>query len=310
MSRPTSIVRALLVLSAATCANPAIPRTDDHTRDAGRREAGRTIVGVARDERGNPVHVKLAIDSDNRNPSFKWSSDAAGSFRISDVPLNAKDLDLIYQEDGGEIGSYPLPTGSAPMSLVIYKHPGIAVTVVDAEGRRLHHIRVTAQRVGSSESPEEIYDPEEGNGTVGLAPGRYMISAPEHPSIVAQTIEVLPFHPIQLALHQRRGATLVVQIADRDGDRSFEEHAYLVKGRTVYPRDDRREKLLLLSAAEPDRVDGSQGVVFGGLDPGVYTVLLPVPDCEENVPLARPVSVTRGANRVSIKLPFVYSECP
>ena len=192
------------------------------------------------------------------------------------------------------------------MSLVIYRHPGIAVTVLDADGRRLHKIRVTARLVGSSGPGLEIYDPEEdGDGTIGLPAGRYLFSAPEHPTVVAQTVEILPFHPIQLTLEQRKGATLVVQILDREGQR-LEENAFLIKGRAAFPGDDWDQ----LAPSKPDTVTDARGAVFGGLDPGVYTVLLPVPDCKENVPLARPVSVPRGTKTVSIKLPFSYRECP
>jgi hypothetical protein len=178
---------------------------------------------------------------------------------------------------------------------------------VDADARRLHKIRVTARLAGSSGPGEDIYDPEEdGEGSVGLPAGRYVFSAPEHPSVVAQTVEIFPFHPIQLTLEQRRGATLVVRILDLGGQR-LEEGAFLIKGRSAFPRDDDWEGL---SPSKPDTVTDARGAVFGGLDPGVYTVLLPVPDCKNNVPLARPVSVPRGTKTVSIKLRFSYTECP
>lgn len=170
MSGTARLVPGLLFLTAAACANRTPPTEDDKPGDA-TRGGTRVVAGVVRDERGNPMRVKLSVDP--RSPNFPWSSDAAGRFRIPNVPPDAKDL--IYQDADGEVGSDPLPAGSEPMSLVIYRHPGIAVTVLDADGRRLHKIRVTARLVGSSGPDEEVYDPEtDGDGTMGLPAGRYL----------------------------------------------------------------------------------------------------------------------------------------
>jgi hypothetical protein len=265
---------------------------------------GRTVSGVVLDERGNPLQVELAIDGDP--PVFKWSSDGAGRFRIVNVPPTAKDL--IYRGKRIDTGSYDLPMGQEEMRVVIYRHPGISVTLVDARGHRMRGIRVVAKRVDSPEPAQEIYDPiVGGSGAIGLPPGKYLFSAPEHPDVMRQTIEIVAAQPVRLTLRQRAGATLRVRVMDRDGLR-LDDRAVLVHGNISYPARDK--SLESLAPFSPESVEKRRGVTFGGLDPGTYTVLVPVPDCERNASTAHPVSVSGEGSAMTIRLPFSYRECP
>jgi len=263
------------------------------------KASGRVLTGHVTDERGRPERVKLAIDSG----PFRWLSDANGKFTIPEVPLDAKDL--VYDAPGVGIGSWALPVDGAPMTVIIYRHPGIAVKVEDATGRRMRGVPVYAQRLNSSEPPEELSDGAGGTGIVGLPQGRYRIWARFHPSIEGQTVTVDPFKPIRLTLRQRNGATLRVRIVDKEGER-LEREALLAPGDLSGRKDWNDAKGLSSS----DSVSKTEGATFAGLEPGLYTVILPVPDCGQNVTLKKPVSVPRGTTAITIQLPYAYEECP
>jgi hypothetical protein len=264
------------------------------------KESGRVVTGNVTDERGRPERVKLAIDSG----PFRWLSDANGKFTIPDVPLDAKYL--VCDAPGVGIGSWDLPVDGTPMTVIIYRHPGIAVKVVDATGRLIRGVPLYAQRLNSSEPPEELSDGVEGgNVMVGLPRGRYRIWAKFHPSIEGQTITVDPFKPIRLTLRQRKGAILRVRIVDKGGER-LESDALLAPGDLSRRKNWNDAKGLSYS----DSVSNAKGATFAGLEPGLYTVILPVPDCGQNVTLKKPVSVPRGTTAITIQLPYVYEECP
>jgi hypothetical protein len=265
---------------------------------------GRVVTGTVRDERGHPMHVPLAIDGDP--PQFRWSSDAAGRFRIPDVPPDARDLIAKYGPGKNDVASDDLSHGQQVVSMVIYTHPGISVTVVNVRGTRMRGIRVVAERLDASAPAEGIYDPAiGGTGTIGLVPGRYRLSAPEHPSIVPQTIDIAPFRPVRITLRQRGGAALRVKIVDPVGQR-LEAEAYLVQGSVSATAKD----LDSMTALFPDELSKSHGASFGGLDPGTYTVILTPPQCKENAPFAKTVAVGPAGKTTTIRLPFIYSECP
>jgi hypothetical protein len=57
-----------------------------------------------------------------------------------------------------------------------------------------------------------------------------------------------------------------------------------------------------------DAVSQARGATFAGLEPGLYTVILAVPDCGQNVTLTKPVTVPRGTTAITIQLPYVYQE--
>jgi hypothetical protein len=98
---------------------------------------------------------------------------------------------------------------------------------------------------------------------------------------------------------------LSVRIVDNSGER-LEREALLAPGDLSRRKDWNHAKGL----SNSDSVSNTKGAAFAGLEPGLYTVILPVPDCGQNVTLKKPVSVPRGTTAITIQLPYVYEECP